>query len=302
MARRIDCKNEDGIGIHFEYDFTPFFLLYCEGVTSIYNNVVTSENTMIDGSTYQGSTTKERFIEIGAQMCSDYRINRDLLYKVFKPKATGTFTHTEDGEMRTIDYKVESIEIDDAGVVRDIVVSLRCPDPFFQSIEDTIVDLAVWEDGFEWEHEFHEEGEEFGTRTAELIKEIPNDSAAANIGITVLFTAVGPVSAPAIYHMESGDFIIINTFLNTGDMVMITTGANDKEVYFYEGGDTSCFDEDERFENEFKKYGKEVNWILDEDSEFMQLGHGKNTLRYTAATGIDYLDVCIRYRFRFLGV
>lgn len=290
------------MAVHFEYDFKPFFLVSCEGVTSVQNNVVTSENTMIDGSTYQGSTTRERAIEITAQMCGDYRENRDLLYKVFKPKATGTFIHTEDGETRTIDYKVESLEIDEKGVVRDIVVSLKCPDPFFLAQDDTVVDMAAWESLFEWEHEFKEEGEAFGERIAELIKEIPNDSAAANIGLVIIFKAVGPVVNPAIYHLETGDFVGVNITLDAGDMVMVTTGANNKAVYFLEGGDVSRFDSNKSFENEFKKYAEEVNWMLDEDSEFMQLGHGTNTLRYTAGTGVDYLDVSIRYRFRFLGV
>lgn len=89
MAKRIICRNEDGVQVEFNYSFEPFFLVSVDGIYTVSNNVVTSENTMVDGSTYQGSTTKQRNIVITAQMERDYQANRDLLYKCFKPKSTG---------------------------------------------------------------------------------------------------------------------------------------------------------------------------------------------------------------------
>lgn len=47
---------------------------------------------------------------------------------------------------------------------------------------------------------------------------------------------------------------------------------------------------------------KEINEYLDEDSDFIQLQHGTNTIRYTADAGEDYLNVTVSYRFRYLGV
>ena len=116
MAKRIICKNEDGVQVEFNYSFEPFFLVSVDGIYTVSNNVVTSENTMVDGSTYQGSTTKQRNIVITAQMERDYQANRDLLYKCFKPKSTGLFTYIEGSETRVIDYKVEGIDIDEAAL------------------------------------------------------------------------------------------------------------------------------------------------------------------------------------------
>jgi hypothetical protein len=279
------CKNEDNVQVVFNYDFAPFFLVSCDGIMSVYNNVATSENTMIDGSTYQGSTTKERYIVITAQMCDNYKENREMLYRAFKPKSTGAFTYIEDDEQRTIDYKVESVEIAEVGVVRNIIISLKCPDPFFKALEDSIVEMAAWDNLFEFEHEFIEEGEALADRVAEIIKEIPNESAAANIGITITFVAEGPVTNPAIYHVESGDYVKVNIALNAGDSIIITTETNNKNVYLIRDGVKT-----------------EINERLDEDSEFMQLSHGMNTLKYDADSGIDYLNVKISYRFRYLGV
>lgn len=288
--KRILCKNEDGVQIEFNYDFAPFFLVSLDGVYTVSNNVVTSENTMVDGSTYQGSTTKQRNIVITAQMETDYQTNRDLLYKCFKPKSTGIFTYMEDEETRVIDYKVEELEIGEKGVIRNITISLLCPDPFFRDLEDLSVSMASWTGLFEWPHAFIEEKEPFAERTAEKLKEIENDSAADNIGITVTLEAEGPVMNPAVYHAESGEFIKVGTektpfSINAGDVVIITTETNNKAVYLVRDGVKT-----------------EINEKLDEDSEFIQLQHGINTIKYTADAGEDYLNVTISYRFRYLGV
>lgn len=288
--KRILCKNEDGVQIEFNYDFAPFFLVSLDGVYTVSNNVVTSENTMVDGSTYQGSTTKQRNIVITAQMETDYQTNRDLLYKCFKPKSTGIFTYMEDEETRVIDYKVEELEIGEKGVIRNITISLLCPDPFFRDLEDLSVSMASWTGLFEWPHAFIEEKEPFAERTAEKLKEIENDSAADNIGITVTLEAEGPVINPAVYHAESGEYIKVGTektpfSINAGDVVIITTETNNKAVYLVRDGVKT-----------------EINEKLDEDSEFIQLQHGINTIKYTADAGEDYLNVTISYRFRYLGV
>ena len=95
MSKRIICKNEDDVQIEFSYeDDAEYFLISCDGIYSVSNNVVTSENTMTDGSTYQGSTTKQRNIVITAEFDSDYQERRDYLYKSFKPKSLGTFLWT----------------------------------------------------------------------------------------------------------------------------------------------------------------------------------------------------------------
>lgn len=289
--RTIFCKNEDGVEVFFDYDdASAFFLESIDGVMSVINTVATSENTTVDGSTYQGSTTKERNIVLTAHISRNHVYYRNLLYKCFKPKTTGTLTYIEEDERRIIDYKVESIEIDEKGVVRNAVISLICPDPFFKDEEDTIVTMAGWEARFEWAHEFIAEKEPFGERVAEIIKEIDNDSAADNIGIEILIEAIGTVTNPAVYHTEQGEYIKIGTDNNplsigAGEAIRITTGTNEKAVYLVQG-DTET----------------EINEYLDEGSDFIQLVHGKNTFAYEADAGRDYMNVTITYRFRYLGV
>lgn len=150
--------------------------------------------------------------------------------------------------------------------------------------------MAGWEPCFEFVHEFTSELEEFGVRIAELVKTVENDSAADYIGIEVIMEALGAVRNPVLYHMQQDIHIQIGTDdypfdMEPGDVVRITTGTNEKNVYLIKGGEET-----------------KINEYLDEESEFIQLVHGSNTFIYDAASGVDYLNVTIKYRFRYLGV
>lgn len=289
--RTIICRNKYGVETRFDYDEdSALFLESVDGVMKVTNKVTTSENTTVDGSTYQGSTTSQRNIVITASISKNHVYYRNLLYKCFMPKTTGTLTYIEEDEKRIIDYEVEDIEVDEKGVVRNATISLICPDPFFKDEEDTIVTMAGWHPKFEFPHCFWPEKEPFGERVAEIIKEIDNDSAADNIGIEILIEAMGAVTNPAIYHTEQGIYIKVGTdglplSLGRGEAVKITTGTNDKNVYLIQG-----------------EVVTKINEYLDEGSDFIQLIHGSNTFTYAADEGRDYMNVSIIYRLRYLGV
>lgn len=88
----VTCTNDKNVSIAFRWDWdnNPFHLLGLDGIYGYDCNVTTSENTTTDGSTYQGSTAKERNIVITAEIDGDYRKNRELLYRVFPKGRTGT--------------------------------------------------------------------------------------------------------------------------------------------------------------------------------------------------------------------
>lgn len=291
MARRIICTNDDDLSVEFTDAFSPFLLESCDGIYSVKNNVTTSENTMTDGSTYQGSITKLRNIVLTLRdkTDSDHASNRLLLYNLFKPKSLGTFKYVEDDEIRLINYYVESIEVDGENRARQATVSMLCPDPFFTGDTDITVVMAGWEALFTFPHQFVSGGEAIGNRVEELLKTINNTSAADNIGMTITITASGSVTNPTITHVEQNESLTIGTTSNPfnmvfGDKVIITTGTNNKHVYFVHSGTTT-----------------EINEYLTESSEFIQLTHGANTIGYSATSGQSFMTVVISFRYRYLG-
>ena len=312
---KVICTSDKNVSITFTWDeFTPFHLVDIEGIYGIEANVVTSENTTTDGSTYQGATAKERNIVLTVEMDGNYRENRNLLYRTFPIKRTGNMQYIEDGEAKTIEYEVESI-IPGAttGVVRDYTISLKCTDPYFKDLADIEVVMASWVSDFYFPACFPEEGRIFGHREADLVKEIENDSGADNIGIVVIFRADGAVKNPAIYHAESGEFTKVGYLDNdftmaSGQYVIINTYTGKKNVYLLDGVTQA---EIESYKNAYgvidwdtviEKFGTVINEYLDEDGDFIQLQDGTNTLTYSADEGTNYLSVSVYYRISYLGV
>ena len=290
MGRIITCKNEDGLGIRFGYQYAPWLLLDCEGIYSSDVTVYTSDNTMTDGATFQGANVKMRNIVLTMEDRTGHRKNRQLLYDVFKPKKPGVFSYEEEGETRCIDYYVESVEISTMGSRRKAVVSLLCPDPYFVENFDRRVVIAGWEGLFTFPHAFSMYGEEFGRKSDELLKTITNDTAADSIGLTISIVASGDVLNPSVSCVETQQEIRVGTEARPmqmilGDEIRITTGTNNKHVYLIRGGVCT-----------------EINEYLDEDSEFIQLARGDNTFGYTAESGKEYLSITLAFRYKFLGV
>ena len=287
--RKITCKNADGMSITFDSDFSPFLLKGCDGIYVSESNVVMSENTMTDGATYQGSTVKMRNIVLTVSSKENHRKNREKLYSLFKPKTPGTFVYSEDGEEKQIKYYVEKVDVDSYKNCRSATISLLCPDPYFESPGDITVSIANWEKLFEFAFELPENGLEFGAKSESKLKTIENECA-DYIGVEIVITADDAVVNPVIHHMENGEFIKIGTNakpLNmvAGDKVIITTGINNKHVYLESAGQKT-----------------EINGYLDNDSEFIQMMHGKNTFGYSADSGEENMSITITFRYKYLGV
>jgi hypothetical protein len=292
MARSITCTNNDGSTIKFGEDgFNPFILAHVEGIYSVQNNVFITQNTMIDGGTYQSSVTKIRNIVLTVMDRPENKYgiqSRDVLYTLFPKGTMGTLTYTEDEESRIIDYYVESIE-KDSPKNRLYTISLLCADPFFYAPTPVSVYMANWISGFEFQHEFLDSGEEFGWRSIERIQNILNENATDNIGMKIIVRATGPATNLKITRIESNESIKIGSSENQFNMVssdelVITTSNGDKHVRLTRNGET-----------------REVNQYLTEDSEFIQLMRGNNSIGYSADSGESNLEIEIQYRLKFEG-
>lgn len=290
VDRYITCSNADGFSITFgERGLTPFVLVEAEGCYGVANNVTISENTMTDGGAYQGSVAKIRNIVLTVQDLSDHTYNRNLLAALFKSGETGTLVFHEEENDRKIEYYVESITSTGQASSRTYQISLLCPDPFFYALSNVNVMLSAWLKGFEFVHQFTANGEEFGYRSNERLKNIENQNAADGIGMTITVAVSGTVQNPSIVRVDSNEAITIGSSLYpfdmlAGDTLTITTSDNDKHVYLTRNGVTT-----------------EVNQYITEDSTFIQLQRGDNNIGYNAAVGEDAMTVVISYRLKYAG-
>lgn len=290
VNRSIICSNNDGVQVTFgEREPSPFLLVEAEGCYAVDNNVTISENTMSDGGAYQGSVAKIRNIVLTLRDYLDNVYNRNLLNALFKSGEEGTLVFREYPNERKINYYVESITSSGEYGSRTYQVSLLCPDPFFYAMSDVTVYMAGWIADFEFPHEFLEEGEEFGYRSNTRMQTITNENAADSIGMEITIYSSGAVVNPSVVRVESDERLTLGTtshpfVMEAGDRVRITTADNDKHVYLIRNGVET-----------------EVNEYLTEDSVFIQLMRGTNSIGYDSTSGTDAMEVHITYRMKYAG-
>ncbi len=294
--RSITCTNKTtNISITFGEDsFSPFFLATADGLYQSKNNLYISDNTMTDGGTYQGTVAEKRNIVLYVMEnphSPDFvydQDNRDLLYSLFRKGEIGTLVYTENGKSRKIDYYSEGVKRANKKS-RLFSISLICPNPMFKDNQDHNVAMANWIDGFEFIHEFVEEGEEFAYRSNVRLVNIVNDVAANNIGLTITINATGSVTNPSITHVETEKSINIGSasklfHMARGDVLTITTAVNNKHIKLKSDGVVT-----------------EVNEYMTEDSEFIQLMFGDNNIAYSADVGVEHMVVNIKYAYEYEG-
>ena len=293
MSRQVTCTNHNGVSIVFRDDgFTPFLLAHIDGIYSTDNIVSVTQNSTIDGGTYQGSVKKVRNIVmtvLDAPANVFNQQNRDLIYVLFEKGSLGTLYFTENNSTRMIDYYVESVERSNVGT-KAIVISLVCPDPYFYDINEVVVDMANWVEAFEFEHDFLSVGESLGERSTVSIVNIMNDSAANDIGMTITLETTGDVTNPSVTKVQGNKTLKVGRqslpfVLHDNDVLTITTGTGNKHVYLTSNGATS-----------------EINGYITEDSEFIQITRGENTIGFAADAGQSNLTVHIQYRLKYEGV
>ena len=288
--RTITCSNNDGVSIIFgEQKLSPFLLVDAEGCYEAANNVTISQNTMADGGAYQGTVARIRNIVLTLKDKDDHVNNRNLLHSLFKSGEEGTLVFSEDPNIRKCTYYVESVNSSGQNGARTYTVSLLCPDPFFYAMDDVTLYMAAWVAQFEFPHQFTSLGEELGYRSAQRLQQIKNENAADDIGMEILITANGSVTNPSVTRVESNESIEIGTAekpltMAVGDQLLITTANNNKHVYLISGGVTT-----------------EINEYLSEDSVFIQLMRGFNSIGYDADSGFDNMVVKITYRMKYAG-
>lgn len=297
-ARTITCTNtQDNLSITLrKTSAAPWFLTSFSGMYDTDFDVFTSENANIDGSIYQSSRIGQRNIVLTIKNRSKHSDGRHLLARIFAKGQCGTLQYSNGVVSRKIDYYTEKADFSDQGVRSDdsgivtATISLICPDPYFYDLYDTSFTMSSFMPSFSFKHAFMVAKEEFGYRQKEKIKVINNDLSVDGTGMTIKISCNGSVKNPSITRVEDHAHIYIGTTakplnLVAGDVVTVTTESGNKKVTLTHDGNTSS-----------------INQYLSEDSSFLQLRRGTNSIGYSADEGVDSMIIGISYRQRYTSV
>ena len=264
----------------------PYRLIRVEGLGDVEADVQTQKAPYQDGSTLIDTTLEDRPIEIKLKITGSNEVElmnfRRKLSSIFNPKLGEGKLEYIGTHHKVIGAASESVPFFPDGstnrsrTFQKALINLRCPNPYWQSLDITE------EPAFEPLFEFPFEGEfEMGMQRD---RRIINNDGDAPAPIQVEF--FGPAVSPTIINNTTGEYIKINQTLGENEKMMIDTTEGIKSVYFV--------DEDGNERNVF-------NWI-DLGSTFFKLQVGENDVEYTADSDIQGADVNIIYNKLYVGV
>ncbi len=264
----------------------PFFLTKIDGTGSLRQTVNTFKAPEQDGAFYISSTLDMRNITlegtIVASSPDDAYAKRERFLRIFSPKKNGTLVYRN----RRISCVVEEAGFTASSRERapNFFISLLCPSPFFEALEEIREELASWLAQFSFELEIPESGMKFGLRQPSQIITVDNIGD-VSCGCVIVFQALGTVTNPELMNLDSGEYVRLNTTMDADTQLRIYTHFAGKRVLSVSG---------QTVNNAFA--------LLDTGSTFLQLNAGRNLLRYNASSNMDLLEVSIYYRPQFLGV
>ena len=264
----------------------PYFLTKIDGTGNIRQTVNTFKAPDQDGAFYISSTLDMRNITLEGTVVAntpdEAYMQRQRLLQIFSPKLRGTLLFR--GRQISCVVEEAGFTVSSRQRIPNFFISLLCPSPFFETLDEIREELASWMPLFEFELEIPEGGMEFGARQPSQIITVDNIGD-VSCGCEIVFRALGTVTNPELLNLDTGEYIRLLTTMSAGDELRVYTHFAGKRVVSVNGSTIT---------NAFS--------LLDTGSVFFQLGAGINTLRYDASVNMDLLEVSIYYRPQFLGV
>ena len=296
IIKDLKITNSVGRSIEFGRDFRIADDFIMSGLGALVNYSASTE----DGSNYQSTKIQNREFDIPffirKQLSESFWIEdrRNLAYSVLNPKLNPFRIDitTNGGSEYYLYANLEGAPLfpvnfnNDNSGWQNGIVSFSCSDPFFYKNGDSVnVDVAVFNPSFEFPLEINpSEGIEFASRSQTLVFNVENKGQDST-GFNITFRASGYLSNPSIVNVNTGRGIKINTDMEEGDVILISTYKRRKRVTLMRNGTET---------NIFSK--------LDLDSTFLQLEIGDNLFRYNASENVDKLQTNINFVPKYLGV
>lgn len=286
-------KNKNNEQIEISHD-SSYTLISIEGLGIDDVNIYSSKSPNQNGESYIGNTLPIRSIPIKAKIVADNKEDmirkRNQLLRVANPKLGKLeLTYINGNQERKIKGIPEIVSLPPeknfGDYVQSALIELYCPNPYWNSIADTKVDVSTEEGNFEFPLEIPAKGIELSIRTINFITNIYNHGN-VETPIKIILEATGNVTSPMIENLNTGEFIRVKRKLLKGDKLEINTEFGNKRV--------EILRKDESRQNVFN--------FIDYKSTFFSIEPGDTKIKYDAEVGNNNLDVYIYYTPRYIGV
>jgi len=244
----------------------------------------TTNVTGMDGSRFNSSRIGQRNIVITLNIKPPIEANRLELYKYFQVKRYIKVYYKNDHRDVYIEGYVESFENNPWTQLQKPQISIICPDPFWKSINDTIINFSSTIALFEFPFSIPSEGIPFSEIQRMTTAQI--DVGDVETGAIIEFHATtDQILAPKLYNLTTNEFFGINIDMEAGDTIIVNTERGKKSVILIQDGVSTNILSDRK---------KGSTWLTFQP--------GINELSYDAYVGTENLRVKVTVTPKFEGV
>jgi len=244
----------------------------------------TTHNAGFDGSIFNSAYMSDRVITITMAINGPAEQHRINLYRYFKPKMPVRLYYRNGTRDVYIDGFTRTLAIQFFAKKQIAQITVECPRPAFNQNSPAVQEMANIQSLFEFPFSIAEPGIPFSEIMTETETNIRNDGD-LETGAAIKLTAQGEVSTPQIYNTQTGDRMIFDIDLETGDEIKIDTRQGQKKATLTREGVTSSIVGKMR-------YGS--SWFV--------LAPGDNIFTITAASGAEFLLATFTVIAQFEGV
>lgn len=240
-----------------------------------------------DGAILNSKKLNPKTITITLLLEGDVEAARQQIYGYFRTKEAARFYFANGSRDAYIDGWVQSVEVDLFSMSEQMILTLFCPDPYFQADEEITASLRFQPKRFYFPFAIDQDDPvEFSVYDSENRVVIANDSdTPTGFEASVLF--YGACSSIVINNLTTQEFIGVDYAFQAWDLLTINTKEKQKKVTVKRNSVTTSLMAD-----------------LEDGSTFPVIAPGDNEFNYhvDGGDGDDNAEVVITYNRRYRGL
>lgn len=290
----LKIENENGEVLTLTGAQDKYQVVSVEGLNPPNATIHQSEISGMDGTKRMSSKLTARNLVIMVRINGNVERNRLNLYNFAKTKHYCKVWYKNGNRDVYIEGWVETNECSLFTNNEQMQISIICPDPYFQSVDEIITDVSKVIPNFEFPFAFGANGVvedtitddaiEFSMYLQDRIVNVVNEGE-DETGVIIKVTARGEVVNPTIYNVATREAFSLKMTLQKGDVLTINTNRGNKSVKLLrETTLSNC-----------------INKVV-RDSTWLTLGKGDNQFTYDAEDGAADMHVVFTHRTRYQAV
>ena len=264
-------KVDNGAGItELTHDLNNYAVISIQGLTPSATTINTATAGAIDGSFFNSARVEPRNIVITIVLCGDIEGNRQRLYKLFPRKKEITLYFKNKNRDVKINGYVETLEGDLFVKREQMQISIICPRPYFESVDNNTNVVGEVQALFEWPFDISEnEPVEISSETTTFIYTY-NNPGDVETGAVFTFEITGAVTGLILTNFTTEQYIGFNYSFSAGDIITVNTIQGQLSAKLIHNN-------------------TEINLLnyLMSGSNWVKLATGPNEIIYQVSTGTD---------------